>query len=509
MSLELVLLIGALVLLAAVVVAKLGDRVGLPALLLFLALGVLLQVAGAQLDPPLNLTDGQLAHDLGFVALVLILIEGGLSTRWDDIKTAIVPAVLLASGGVLLGIVVQASFGRLVLGLPIAVAVLVAAIMTPTDSAAVFSVLRHVPIPARLRSVLEGESGLNDAPAVLLTVAATHLAMGTEEIGLGLLVTGAEILGELVGGIALGVAFGAVGVFILRQVALPSSGLYPLASIGWAVVAYGLGSLAHVSGFAAVYTCAVVLGNGKLPHRHATRSFAEGVGWVAQIGLFVMLGLLSDVTRITWRDVGVAVAGGLFLTLVVRPLTVLVCTAGVGLGRREKLFLSWGGLRGAVPIILATIPMAMGLSNANSVFDLTFVAVIVLTILNGPTLPWVANKLGLMGEPDELDIEVAPLEQIEAVMVQIRVAADSQLHGVAVRELRLPANTSVSLIIRGDQMFAPHGRDLIKAGDQLLIVTPSAQRAQVERRLKLVGRAGRLASWAQAGRRWLEAEEAS
>jgi cell volume regulation protein A len=508
-SLELILLTGALVLLAAVVVAKLGDRVGLPALLLFLALGVGLQLVGAQMDPALNLTDGQLAHDLGFAALVLILIEGGLSTRWEDIKPAIVPSVLLASAGVLLGIVVQAMFGRVVLGLPIATAVLVAAIMTPTDSAAVFSVLRHVPVPAKLRSILEGESGLNDAPAVLLTIMATHLAMGTKAIDLGLLVTGAEIIGELVGGMALGFVIGWLGVAILRHVALPSSGLYPLASIGWAVMAYGLGGLVHVSGFAAVYVCAVVLGNGKLPHRHATRSFVEGVGWVAQIGLFVMLGLLSDVTRITWRDVGVAVAGGLFLTFVVRPLTVFVCTAGTGLGKREKLFLSWGGLRGAVPIILATIPMYLGLTprQSNPIFDLTFVAVIILTVLNGPTLPWVARKLGLVGEPDELDIEIAPLEQIEAVMVEVSVTADSKLHGVAVRELRLPPNTTVSLIIRGEQMFAPHGRDLIKAGDQVLIVTPTAHRADVEKRLKLIGRAGRLASWTAEGRRWLSAEE--
>jgi cell volume regulation protein A len=503
MTLELLLLLGAVVLLVSVIGAKLGDRIGLPALLLFLGLGVLLQVTGPLTGLPVNLTDAQLAHDLGFAALVLILVEGGLATKWDDIKPAAIPALLLASGGVLLGIVLQAAFGRVVLGLPIAVAVLVAAIMTPTDSAAVFSVLRHVPVPAKIRSVLEGESGLNDAPAVLLTVAATDLAMGHTQIDLGLLLTGLMIIGELLGGIVLGFLFGRLGVLLLRSLALPASGLYPLASIGWAVVAYGLGSLVHVSGFAAVYVCAVVLGNGKLPHRHATHSFVEGIGWVAQIGLFVMLGLLSDVTRITRYDVIIGVAGGLFLTFVVRPITIVVCTAGAGLGKREKLFLSWGGLRGAVPIILATIPMAAGLSNANSVFDLTFVAVIVLTILNGPTLPWVARKLGLVGETDELDIEIAPLDRIEAVMVQIAVPPQSKLHGVAVRELRLPPNTSVSLIIRGDQMFAPHGRDMIRTGDELLIVTPAALRSQVERRLKLIGRAGRLASWTEQGRQLL------
>jgi cell volume regulation protein A len=271
-----------------------------------------------------------------------------------------------------------------------------------------------------------------------------------------------------------------------------------LASLGWAILAYGLGGLVHVSGFAAVYVCAVALGNGKLPHRHASRSFAEGIAWIAQIGLFVMLGLLSDVTRITWSTVVDAVVAGLFLTFVVRPITVLVCTTGIGLGKREKLFLSWGGLRGAVPIILATIPMAMGLRGADAVFDLTLVAVIILTVLNGPTLPWVARKLGLVGEAEQLDIEVAPLDRSEAVLVQVEVPPQSKLHGVAVRELRLPPNSSVSLIVRGERMFAPNGRDLIRTGDDLLIVTPATSRDQVERRIQLIGRAGRLATWSEA-----------
>ncbi|MDR1214557.1 MAG: potassium/proton antiporter [Propionibacteriaceae bacterium] len=499
MSLEVVLLVGAAIILTAVMVAKLGDRIGLPALLLFLGLGIVLQVT----TPQLNLTDAGLAHDLGFAALVLILAEGGLSTNWDEIKPAILPAVLLASGGVILGIVLMGLFGWAALGLPLAVAVLLGAVMAPTDSAAVFSVLRHVPLPPKIRSILEGESGLNDAPSVLLAIAATNLAMGRTEIDLGLVWTGLIIIAELIGGIAVGAGLGWLGVRLLRGLALPASGLYPLASLGWAVLAYGLGGLVHVSGFAAVYVCAVVLGNGKLPHRHATRSFAEGIGWIAQIGLFVMLGLLSDVSRITGRDVVVAVVAGLFLTFVVRPITVWVCTAGVGLGNREKIFLSWGGLRGAVPIILATIPMAAGLRGSDSIFDLVFVAVIVLTVLNGPTLPWLARKLGLAGEgeADQLDIEVAPLDRSEAVLVQVEVPSQSKLHGVAVSELRLPSNVSVSLIIRGDRMFAPHDRDLIRTGDDLLIVTPAALRSKVERRIQLIGRAGRLATWTELGRR--------
>jgi len=490
LTLDQLLLIGALIVLAALLATKIGDRLGLPSLILFLALGVLLSF-----DANLSLYDAQLAHNLGFAALVLILIEGGLSTPWEEIRSAIVPAVLLASVGILFTILLQSLFGYFVLGFPLAVAVLLAAIMAPTDSAAVFSVLRHVPLPGRVRSVLEGESGLNDAPTVLLVLAATQLAMGTIGFDSSLWLTGAMIVGELVGGIAFGVLFGWLGVQILRRLALPASGLYPLAVIGWAIAAYGLGVLLHISGFAAVYVCAVLLGNGKLPHRHAARSFADGIAWIAQIGLFVMLGLLTHIWTITPRDVVLGVIAGAFLTFVVRPLAVWICTGPLKLTRAEKMFVSWGGLRGAVPIVLATIPMAEGLPDATAIFDTTFVAVVFLTLLNGPTLPWVAKKLGLVGETQAVDIEVAPMDTIEASMVTLSVSAESRLHGVAVFELGLPQNTLVSLIIRGDKMFTPHGRDIIRAGDQLLIVCPSAKQPQVEDRLKMIDRGGRMGGW--------------
>ena len=490
MTLDLLLLIGALVVLAALLATKIGERLGLPSLILFLALGIILSF-----NPHLTLYDAKLAHDLGFAALVLILIEGGLSTKWAEIRPVVVPAVLLASVGIGITIGLQALFGFYVLGIPLAAAVLLAAILAPTDSAAVFSVLRHVPLPAKVRSVLEGESGLNDAPTVLLVTAATQLALGHMNRGSDLWVTGALIIGELAGGIALGVVFGFIGVQVLRRLALPASGLYPLAVIGWAVAAYGLGVVAHVSGFAAVYVCAVLLGNGKLPHRHAARSFADGIAWIAQIGLFVMLGLLTHIWTITPRQVLVGILGGIFLTVVVRPVAVWICTVPFRWPRAVKIFVSWGGLRGAVPIVLATIPMEAGLIYATEIFDITFVAVVFLTIINGPTLPWVAKKLGLAGDPLEVDIEVAPLDIMEADMVTVTVSEHSRLHGVAVFEVGLPKNTQISLIIRGDKMFTPQDRDIIRTGDQLLIVCPSAKRTQVEERLRLIDRSGRLGGW--------------
>lgn len=491
MSIDILLLVGAAIVVVGVVVAKIGDRLGLPALLLFLGLGVLLGIPSHWT----SFNDAALAHDLGFAALVLILADGGLSTKWRDIRQAIGPALVLATVGVGVTIALLGGF-LFLLGIPLAVAVLLAAVMAPTDSAAVFSILRKAPLPPRVKAMLEGESGLNDAPTVLLVVAATSLALGTTSYD-DLPLTALLILGELVGGLLVGGGFGWLGGKLLHNLALPSSGLYPLASLGWAVMSYGLGTLVHVSGFAAVYVCSVVLSNSKLPHRHATRSFAEGIGWIAQIGLFVMLGLLSVPDRITLQVVLFATLGGVFLTFVARPVSVWLSLLPFRIPIREQVFVSWAGLRGAVPIILATVPLAAGLDVASQVFDYVLVSVIVLTLLNAPSLLWVAKKLGLASDSQDVDIEVAPLDEVEADLLQVRVTAESRMHGVSVSELRLPANTQVSLVIRGDRKFTPHGRDVLKSGDELLVVTPSAVRGVVEERLRAVDKHGRLAGWAE------------
>lgn len=492
MSFDSLLLLGAGVLMLAIGATRLGNRLGLPALLLFLGLGMAMGSAGLGIQ----FNDAQLAHDLGFAALVVILAEGGLTTKWSEIRPSIGPATVLASFGVVLSIVLMALFGVFALGLPVLLAVLLGAVTAPTDSAAVFSVLRRVPLPARVRAVLEGESGLNDAPTVLLVAATTELALGHQPHG-GYLGLAALVVGELIGGVLLGLLMGALGAWVLRSFSLSSSGLYAIAAVGWSVLAYGLGVLIHTSGFAAVYVCAVILGNAKLPHRTATRSFVEALGWIAQIGLFVMLGLLATPERITWSAALSGIAVGLVLTFVARPLSVVACLAPFRVPWREQAFITWAGLRGAVPIILATVPLAAGLPSSDVLFDVVLVLVIVFTLLQAPTLPWAARRLGLADEAyaTDVEVEVAPMDRMRADLVQIRVPDKSRLAGVRVGELRLPRNVVVTLIIRGDEQFAPGGRDVIKRGDELLIVTPQEHRHRVEDRLREVGRNGRLARW--------------
>ncbi len=492
MEIDAILLIGAVVLLVAIIAARVGSGVGLPSLLLFLALGVALgeDVIGIRFN------DAHLAQELGFAALVLILAEGGLTTRWDDIKGSIGLAGLLATIGTGVSVALMALFGHFVLGLDLWLAVLLGAVTSPTDSAAVFSVLRNVPIPHRLRGALEAESGLNDAPTVLLVTVASTLAAG-ESPEAGAAGVFGLIVAELAGGLAVGGALGWLGVQLLRRVALPSSGLYPLATLVWAVLAYAVAAEVHLSGFAAVYVCALLLGNARLPHRAATRSFVEGIGWISQIGLFVMLGLLAVPHRITLTAVLVAIAAGLVLTLFARPVSVAVCSVWFGFSVREQAFLSWAGLRGAVPIVLATIPLARGVEGATFLFDVVFVFVLVFTILQAPTLPYLARRLGLAddGSAAELEVEAAPLDRISAELLQVRVPQESRLVGVEVGELRLPRHTVVSLIIRGSTPFTPEAQERIKAGDELLIVAPMSQRMRAEHRLRELGRYGRLAGW--------------
>jgi potassium/hydrogen antiporter len=380
-------------------------------------------------------------------------------------------------------------------GLDWQLAVLLGAVTSPTDAAAVFSVLRRVPLPRGLTGALEAESGLNDAPTVLLvSLVSTGAALDHGVLGF------VGIVGyELLAGVALGLGIGFGGAAVMRRVALPSSGLYPLAVLSLAVLAYAGTTALHASGFAAVYTAALVLGNSELPHRAATRSFSEGIAWIAQIGLFVMLGLLVSPGRISVDHVVLAALAGLLLTVVARPLSVLACAFTNRLTLREQVFVSWAGLRGAVPIVLSTIPLSEGVPGSRKLFDIVFVMVVIYTLLTGPTLPWVARRLGVT-EPDEsrdIEVEAAPLERIAADLLQINITDRSRLHGVEVGELRLPRGASVSLLVRDGHTLVPEARTVLRHGDDVLVVAPRKMREATEERLHAVSTRGRLAFWLQ------------
>jgi cell volume regulation protein A len=253
----------------------------------------------------------------------------------------------------------------------------------------------------------------------------------------------------------------------------------------------------HGSGFAAVYVAALVLGNSELPHRAATRSFSEGVAWLAQIGLFVMLGLLLSPDRVGLPEIVTAVVAGFALTLLARPISVAVSSLVQPMPVRELTFLSWAGLRGAVPIVLATIPLAEHVDGAGQLFDIVFVLVVIDTLVTAPTLPWVAKvlKVARRSEPRDLDVEAAPLERIAADLLQVTISPKSLMHGVEVGELRLPPGSSVALIVRDGKTLVPERRTVLRRGDDVLVVTPRKDREATEQRLRAVSVGGRLAQW--------------
>jgi potassium/hydrogen antiporter len=484
------LAVGALVVLVAAVALRLADRLGLPSLLLYLALGIGLGEYGLGID----FEDFSLTQTLGVAALVVILAEGGLTTRWADVRRAIGPGLALATIGVSVSVGVTAAAVVGLLGYGWGFALLLAAVISSTDAAAVFATLRRLPLPRRMAAALETESGLNDAPVILLVAVLADTLTGG--VAHPWWVTGLLIVAELLGGAVVGLAIGAAGVWLLRRLALPLSGFYPLATLALCVLAFSSAALAHTSGFVAVYLCGLVLGNAALPHRGASIGFAEGMASLAQIGLFVLLGLLASPQRLV-DSIGPAILVGGVLLLVARPLSVLASLVWFRMPWTQQAFISWAGLRGAVPIVLATFPLTAEVPGATIIFDTVFVLVVVFTLVQGWSLPWVARRLGIATPltPRDVVVESAPLDELDADLVQMTVPARSRLHGVYLPELRLPEDAAVVLIVREGRSFVPDETSRLVRGDQVLLVSARRSRAEAERRLRAISRAGRLAGW--------------
>ena len=283
---------------------------------------------------------------------------------------------------------------------------------------------------------------------------------------------------------------------VLARLALPASGLYPLAIFGIGMVAFAAAGSAHASGFLAAYLSALLLANTGLPHRAATRSFAEGLGWLAQIGLFVLLGLLVDPSELYHQIVPALVLGAVLLILA-RPASVFASLLPFRVPIREQLFLSFAGLRGAVPIVLATFPIVEDVPNARKALNIVFVLVVIFTLVQGPALAPFARWLRLTPKESarDLDVEAAPLDVLDAELLTVAIQSGSRIDSVSVLELRLPERSVITLVIRDEKSFVPDFSTRLRVGDQMLIVTSRTQREATERRLRAVSRRGALARW--------------
>nr|WP_231961555.1 potassium/proton antiporter [Pedococcus dokdonensis] len=493
------LLVGSLVLLVSVAAVRLSLKSGLPSLLIYLGIGLAIGEAGPFIA--IRFDSNELTQVLGYAALILILGEGGLSTRWDGIRRSVGPAAVLSTVGVIVSVAVVALAARFVLHHDWNTALLIGAILSSTDAAAVFSVLRRVPLPRRITGMLEAESGFNDAPVVILVTALAVRSANPAEAE-GWITLALKAVAELGAGAAIGLAIGWAGGQFMRRTASGSSGLFSIGVVALTVLAYAAAASVHASGFLACYLAALVLGNLKLPHGPAVLGLSTALGWLAQIGLFVLLGLLASPSRMG-AQVLPAIVIGLVLLLVARPLSVLVSASPFGLGWRDQAFLSWAGLRGAVPVVLATVPLTVGARNVDWIFELVFVLVVIFTLVQAPTLPWVAQRLGIVEDYRSLDlaVEATPLEELRAELMQVTVGPASRLHGVEVFELRLPEGANVTLVVRGGKGFVPENNTVIRRGDQLLVVSTAEVKALAEKRVRSVSQHGRLAGWRDQGTR--------
>jgi cell volume regulation protein A len=484
-----VLLIGAAIVLVSILSVRFSGRLGIPGLLLYLLLGLLL----GSVFPALHFEDAGIATVLGYSALVLILAHGGLTTRLDQLRPVMWPAFTLATLGVAVSIAVLAVPLMLIFGVDAKPALLLGAVLAATDAAAVFAVMRRLRIGRRMRTLLEAEAGFNDAPVVVLVSviasgAVTDMAWWLVPI---------IVTAELVGGAVVGVGMGVASAWLLRRIALPAVGLYPIAAVALLVAAYGAADLLHVSGFLAVYVAAVIVGSSaRLPHRRSITGFSEGLSWIAEIGLFVMLGLLADLAGLP-EAVPLALAAAAIVVLVARPLAAIASLAPFRWPAHMVAFASVAGLRGAVPIVFAAIPLSYAIPQGALVFNVTLIVVLVLALVQTPALPFLGRRLGVVlpEEAVELEVEAAPLDQMHALVLGFEVPTRSGLVGTFVTELGLPEGAVVSLIVRDGQAIAPDEHSRLRAGDQVLVVTTEQASAAADARMRAVAQRGRLARW--------------
>lgn len=464
---------GGLLLFAGVVASKVAGRLGLPALAVFLGVGMLL---GSDVLGVVAFDDPDVARAIGSVALASILFAGGLDTPWRDARPVVGPGVVLATAGVLVTGAVVGLFATWVLGVPLPLGLLLGATVSSTDAAAVFSVLRtrDVGLPHRLRSLLEVESGSNDPMAILATVVllAWVEAGSFDALGAALMLTSQLSIG-LVGGLVFG---GGLGAFV-RHVDLDQHGLYPVVSVAFAAVGFSVVDLLGGSGFLAVYVAGVVVGNTAAIHVKRLQEFHDGIAWMMQIVLFLGLGLLSFPSRLP--DVAApSIAILVVLMVVARPVAVWACLPR-GWTNGERLLISWVGLRGAAPILLATFPLAAGLDGADIVFDVVFFVVLHSVVLQGSTMPAVVRKLGLARDVEPRAVESRRGHGPVPDLVHYVVAPSAPADGTRLVDLGLPEGVLVVLVVRGDERLIPEGSTRLRAGDQLTVLADAPERAAV------------------------------
>jgi cell volume regulation protein A len=469
-----VLLLVGLILAASLVVALVASRKGVPSLVAFLALGMLL---GSDGPGGIDFDDADLARAVGVVGLVAILYEGGLSTSWRRLREVVVPAALLSTVGVVVTAALTGLVAQAVFDLSWLEAILLGAVVASTDAAAVFATLRFTNVRRRLARTLEAETGGNDPMAIALTVGLIawieHSDYGFPDLLL-------EVVRELGLGLAVGIALGGAATWLFGRIPPAIGAFAPVASVAAAALSFGIADVLGGSGFLAVYLVGLAVGSTPSRYRGQLVAFHEGLAFVAQVAMFVVLGLLvfpSELRKVALS--GLALAA--LLALVARPAAVWTSTAFSGFSQRERVLLGWAGLRGAAPIVVATFVLSSDVSHRETIFNAVFFVVVVSSLAQGTTLEPVARRLGLVypsPPPEQAPIEVGERSQLD--LIEFPVAADHAVNGSAVRELGLPRNALIAVIHRDGDAIPPRGSTVVRQGDRLFILVPHKERADVE-----------------------------
>ena len=475
---QLILLSGVL-LLIGIASSKFSARLGLPVLVLFLVVGML---AGEDGPGRIAFDNFVVAHAIGTLALAIILFDGGLQTRRASLQAAWKPAALLATAGVAVTAALTGLAASYILGISTLAGLLLGSIVASTDAAAVFAVLRSQGLRLRqtVAATLEVESGSNDPMAIFLTIGVIEVMAGRMEPGFGL----ARLFVMQMGiGTLVGIGVGLLAVRIMNRINLEAAGLYPVLASACGLLAFGLAASLGGSGFLAIYLAGIVLGNSRFVFDRGTFLFVDGLAWIGQITMFVVLGLLSTPSDL------VAIAGpGLLvaavLILVARPIATVPLLLPFGFGVREHVLVGWGGLKGAVPIILATFPLMFDIPEGRLLFDVVFFVVLVSATVQGATLAPLARRLGLQEPPrpsPPASLELMALRDVNAEIVDYVLADDAPFAGRRVREVKLPDGAVIAMISRGRTLIPPRGSTQFQARDHVFVVTRQEARPAVDR----------------------------
>jgi cell volume regulation protein A len=467
------MLVGSILLFGSILAGKAGGRFGIPALLLFLTVGALVGTGGVMGDHGIKFDNMQDAQFIGMMALSVILFTGGMETRYGEIRPVVGQGVVLATVGVLITAAITGGFIYFAWGgLGILEAMLLAAMMSSTDSAAVFSILRakRMGIAQRLRPMLELESGSNDPMAYMLTILLIGV-IGTTGEPVNVWRAVGSFFSEMALGAVMGFLIGRLAVVVINRVGLDNRSLYSVLLLAFVFFIFSFTDWAGGNGYLAVYIAGLVVGNAKLANKRALVAFFDGFTWLFEIVLFLTLGLLVNP-----RDLApillIGVAISMFMIFVARPAAVFLCLLPFrDTTTKGKLFVSWVGLRGAVPIIFATYPVIAGLPNSMLMFNAVFVVTIVSLIVQGTSVGWVAARLGLATEMRDPSFGAEMTDKMRSAMSEIEVKPVLLSHGDHLRDLILPDNTLVMMIRRGDNYFVPKGSTRLAVGDKLLVIS--------------------------------------